>query len=402
VSGGFPRFGCLHIGRVWHAAAGDNIGTTEARPYAITSPDNNHIRFEVRSGDVLEYSGIGYSDPSTSERCELGGDSGSSDGQLPFNTDIHYEAQVYIASGFDLASNWSVITQFHASTGGSPIVDIGFRQGNGLNRLIMMRRTGTAGSASEFPIDVMGTTFPRDRWVHIIIRLRANTSGAGYIRCWVDGVQRVNFSGTVGYNTQTWTYCRFGIYRQATSTTWVVNFRNMELKSGTVNDSAVIPPSIGGETGLGSVTVISGGSTVTTPIFVDVTGVEATGSVGDVTALIDVTHIAVDLLEVAGEFALTLSVGDVTVTDQQTTLAPVEGVAANTAVGVIDPDTVRTVTIEVTGVGAAGDVGSGVVGLETQALIDVTGVEAFCLLNKSLVWDTALPSTSSSWVEIVP
>jgi hypothetical protein len=54
---------------------------------------------------------------------------------------------------------------------------------------------------------------PFGRWVDFVFKFRHNTAGAGLLQVWQDGVQIVNYSGNLGFNTPGYKdYAKFGYY----------------------------------------------------------------------------------------------------------------------------------------------------------------------------------------------
>ena len=51
------------------------------------------------------------------------------------------------------------------------------------------------------------------RWMDVVVKLKLNTSGAGFVQAWADGTLIFDHAGSIGYNTGTERpYFKFGYY----------------------------------------------------------------------------------------------------------------------------------------------------------------------------------------------
>jgi hypothetical protein len=53
---------------------------------------------------------------------------------------------------------------------------------------------------------------PFGRWADFVIKFKHNTSGKGFLQAWIDGQMIANYTGSLGYDTGTADYAKFGYY----------------------------------------------------------------------------------------------------------------------------------------------------------------------------------------------
>jgi hypothetical protein len=73
------------------------------------------------------------------------------------------------------------------------------------------------------------------RWVDYVFKFRHNTSGAGFLQVWMDGMQIVSHQGNLGFNTGLNDYAKFGYYNFSVDAFVASNTtRNVWLKNPVV------------------------------------------------------------------------------------------------------------------------------------------------------------------------
>lgn len=193
-------------------------GPREAHSWV--TPDNNEIRFEIRSGD--HYAEGGWSDPITSERNELG-----MYNQIPWQNPLVYEWESKF-TGLTNTAPWCVLHQsFAEGAGGSPPFAIGLEPGDDL---VIITRTDTSGSTVEtyrYNQPITRNTYHRFR-----VELRMGRSNNAYLRVWLNGTQIVNVSNVnIGYSGQTGISPYWGVYRSEAPETLIHYVRNMRMST---------------------------------------------------------------------------------------------------------------------------------------------------------------------------
>jgi hypothetical protein len=192
--------------------------------WSFSSLDNNELRFEVRPGDRLYNPETRYQDPPSAERSEI---------SFPSNrwsngADVTLDYEFYIPSGFDFDTRWCIVGQMHSDNPASPPFELAFRNGSGLNRLLMVRRVGKSRSPQEHEHPITPGPIQRDVWHKI--RLSTKMGDNGYMKVWFNGNQVLDFEGAMGYDDQTNWYWRMGIYRRATNQTYMIHYRNFNMR----------------------------------------------------------------------------------------------------------------------------------------------------------------------------
>jgi hypothetical protein len=161
---------------------------------------NQAARFEVRQGDVEPDTG--------SQRSEVSGPT-FKEGQDLYIRDAF---RIPAANTYDVP--WQIIQQLHEEDwNGSPGVAVRLEN----NRVLEL------GAGDGSPTFWRGPSLQTDRWYDLVYRVKlSQSSSAGFIEVWLDGVQQSLANGQTRIYGQTTqmpeTYLKAGIYRSKTST----------------------------------------------------------------------------------------------------------------------------------------------------------------------------------------
>jgi hypothetical protein len=201
---------------------------TAGKSYSLTSPDSQTLRFEVRPGDYASY------DSSSVDRSEISGD------YIPGNTPIGINYQFMVEPNgtnntFTNTASWLLVGQMHDGgtvTGTSPPFAMQL-EGNHLQ--LVARYVEPGGNPSNGSSDLHMLTLWTDpnpivpgQYYDINIQANVSNTGGGLLKLSVNGQQVVNYSGPLGYGSQT--HWEEGVYRNAGPTeTVTADFRNLML-----------------------------------------------------------------------------------------------------------------------------------------------------------------------------
>jgi len=185
------------------------------RPWSLTAPETDVLRFELRSGDVW------YQDPENKERTEIAGETYLATGKPG---KISYDFM--IEPGAANTSEWLMIGQLHAidnfSSPGLAIELIG-------ERLAVHLRYKLPGQDFVDWFAYVGEEdITRGEYHHIEISGDRHIDERGLVRVWLDGEQIVDYSGPIGYGYGS--YWKQGIYREAADETIAVDYKNLSIE----------------------------------------------------------------------------------------------------------------------------------------------------------------------------
>ena len=207
-------------------AAGQNFWVQSgAKSWSLSSQDNNVFRFEVRSGDQWSY------DSSVKERSEIAEYTPISNG-----TAIHVAYDFQIEQGAKNTANWSVFGQFHQNDyAGAPALSPPFAIGMaGEKMTISLGYTDPATGAAVQKIvwtDTQDTV--RGKYYHIDIQVAFDPTGkSGHLEVVRDGAVLYDYSGPLGYTSQSSVYWKEGIYRASAAETIAVDYKNLAITTG--------------------------------------------------------------------------------------------------------------------------------------------------------------------------
>lgn len=184
---------------------------------ARRSQNNNSVlRFEVKAGDRASF------DKDDRDRSEA-----TDSVHFPMGEVVWNAYRVKVADGFAVPSeenSWFIIGQWHGSANDnrSPYIAAQM-QGNDL---VFLRRFLSNGKQTAREMYRMNNV-PRNEWLNIVIEHKVSETD-GLLNIWLNGSQVVKFEGPLGYwDHQDAGYWKFGIYRSATDTNAVVEYRDV-------------------------------------------------------------------------------------------------------------------------------------------------------------------------------
>jgi hypothetical protein len=204
------------------------------KSWSFSNPggDNTTLRFEVRPGD--HWSSPAWTDPVTSERSEIAAAT-----RYNLGTDIHVSYDFMVEPGAANHSQWLVIGQMHhtGSTWSPPLeIDL-----VGEKMAVKINEAGnSANSYSAYKTMWMDSqNIVRGQTYHIDLNVRFDANGNGHFDFSRDGVQLVNYNGTVGWTGMgSQTYWKEGIYRSASDTTIAADYSHLSITTGSTPTSS--------------------------------------------------------------------------------------------------------------------------------------------------------------------
>jgi hypothetical protein len=168
---------------------------------------------ELRSGDV--WPGDAVKDH-LAERAEVGGFGYPQ----PFETPLPLAFNMYINPGPPVTSEWCVLGQLHpAQDGISPAWSQEFDAGDVFK--IIARNSPTEMVLFE------DKAFKRGQ--HYAMKYLFKYGAKGLLQAWRDGIQIVDYSGALGYGGTVGPWWKFGIYRNPSPETLVVQYSNVQF-----------------------------------------------------------------------------------------------------------------------------------------------------------------------------
>lgn len=214
---------------------------------AANAPNNNYsIRkhptantwaFEVRDGDVWSGDSVG------TERAELAAYSPG------FTPGVEHWVAYSMKIDFDdpYTGTLQIMGQVKNKPEGniaslSPVVDIAMVTGN--SSFVIRTRTSTATTLSVSPSPTthyFQAVVPRKTWMNFVHRIKIDHTGGGILQSWINGVQRVNYAGAIGYNQTLGPYWKWGIYSQNVPYTRRVKYANTEISLSSLSDRIANP-----------------------------------------------------------------------------------------------------------------------------------------------------------------
>lgn len=192
-------------------------------PYHVETPgkswnlqlvDDRTLRFEIRSGD--RFSSSYWTDPTTSERCEVGNDSQA---LVPPAGTALLQHRIMWEAGPETTSPWSCYSQMHEKdVSNSPPYTIELQND---------KMEINIGYDTEKFVYKDTNKIQRGKWYTIQSEIKWDRSN-GFLRVKRDGVQIVDYTGPLG--TGAAHYPKFGIYRSEANETVAVQYRDWSLK----------------------------------------------------------------------------------------------------------------------------------------------------------------------------
>ena len=173
---------------------------TAGQPWSLTNPDTHTVRTEVRYGDL--WASPEGDDTSRAEILTAA----FPDDQL-FN--VAYTMTVEPGTLNIPAASWLSLTQFHELGLGAPPFSIML---NGENMEVVLKPGAYGEPGGHTVIYHDPNPIQRGHAYDIQIQVKFDMNGAGFIDIWRDGVQIVDYQGTVGTDPGT-QYLKLGVYR---------------------------------------------------------------------------------------------------------------------------------------------------------------------------------------------
>jgi Polysaccharide lyase/RTX calcium-binding nonapeptide repeat (4 copies) len=195
------------------------------KSWSFSSPDNNTLRFEVRKGD--QFSDSAWTDPRGVERAEINDTARYSTSQ-----EIGVAYQFMIEPGPQNTARWLVMGQLHSNTNGSPPIEIKL-EGND-KMVIYGNYQSSSGNLVYQKLFQDAQNLVRGKWYTMKLDVKIDAYGSGHVNVWRDGQQIIDYDGRLGYQGQTQTYWREGIYRSSPSggETIAINYKNLDIEVG--------------------------------------------------------------------------------------------------------------------------------------------------------------------------
>ncbi|MDG2571199.1 heparin lyase I family protein [Vibrio parahaemolyticus] len=167
------------------------------------------MRFEVRGGDPAVFAASG------TQRSEV-----SSGKHFEFGQTYTISYKFMIEPGATNTADWLVMGQTHASedagdySGPPPFaVELVGEKMRVVGRYSKEAVT-TAGNTTFMNLYQDSADIQRGKWYDMQITLRFDPGGNGQLDVWRDGVQIVDYNGSLGYNDQVGPYWKNGVYRE--------------------------------------------------------------------------------------------------------------------------------------------------------------------------------------------
>ncbi|MBR0753291.1 heparin lyase I family protein [Bradyrhizobium jicamae] len=215
---------------------------TSGKSYSLTNPDPQTLQFTIQAGDRAWFDG------SSVDRAEImwAGTAGSTTTQYvpagtPIAIDYQFAVQANGPNNTFINNAWFFVTaEMHDGgtvSGTSPPFAI---QLAGDHLQLVARYVLPGGNPAQGSSDLHNLVLWTDpnpivpgKYYDINIQANVSNSGGGYLKLAIDGQQVVNYSGPLGYGSQT--YWEEGLYRNSGPTESVTaSFRNLTLVTGSM------------------------------------------------------------------------------------------------------------------------------------------------------------------------
>jgi hypothetical protein len=188
---------------------------TPGKAWNMKQVDDRTLRFEVRSGD--RFTSEWWSDPTTSERCEVS--SKATGALVQPNQTILIQHRILWEPGPKTTSSWSCYSQMHElDVSNSPPYAIGLEADKMVIDVGMNQQQFVFKDTS--PIE-------RGRWYTIQTEAKWDKNN-GFLKTKRDGQLIVDYKGPLGSGVAH--YPKLGIYRHEAQETIAVQYRDWSLK----------------------------------------------------------------------------------------------------------------------------------------------------------------------------
>jgi hypothetical protein len=207
VGGDNPRFQVQNVGESWN--------------YSVVG---DQARFEVRPGDSLP------GDGKIKERSEIATSQKMKRGQ-PYEITFRF----MVEPGPRNTAKWMTLTQIQATPdpgepGHSPPFAI---EMVGERMRIITRTDPNLLASRETTTYIDHYTDSRDiergRWYRMLIRVKFDPSGEGFLQVFRDGDRLVDYHGALGFEDLVGPYWKEGVYRASSNESFAANYKGLKI-----------------------------------------------------------------------------------------------------------------------------------------------------------------------------
>lgn len=216
---------------------GQYIVDSGGQPWSFFSPDNNVLRFEVQPGDHWA------NDPAGSERDEIAGTT-----QYANGTPIDVSYSFMVEPGAANTAAWCVVGQLHQVdyTGEVPYSPPVAIMMVGEKMAVSVNYTDSAGVEHAKYIYVSPTNIVRGQYYDMNISANFNPTGGGQVAVTCDGQLLASYTGPLGILGHTGVFWKEGIYEANSTETMAVDYKNLNISTGSGILSASSTPALPG------------------------------------------------------------------------------------------------------------------------------------------------------------
>jgi hypothetical protein len=205
---------------------GVTVGNNSTHTWSVVQLDSYTTQIEVRAGDVWSNSGGTYTDPSTSERCEISADVVQlSAGQL-----LSWEATVTVPAGPAILGQ-TLILQLHATPEGNTPCPVSIQIQATTEKLLIV---GQQPLQTYFELYLSPSAIVRGTPMDIKVKTKMGATGnSGSVFITVNGATVVNNAAlNLGAGSGSSYYWKWGIYREAASATYQIVHSHVHMYTG--------------------------------------------------------------------------------------------------------------------------------------------------------------------------
>lgn len=219
-----------HAYTVYNAGSGYSYNANAT--YALSSPDGNRLRFEVRSGDTNWYDiGTGK------ERSEIG-----STDLINYGAPLHVSYQFEVEPGAKNTASWTAVGQLHQEfPAGEAATPPPFSiQLVGEKMAAVITYEDAKGVLQAKTIFLDSSDIKRGNTYNIDIYANIQDNADGRLVLVRDGKVVADYSGPIGHSYGGQVYWKEGIYRNHAPETLAAEYSNLTISHG---DMVQVPPS---------------------------------------------------------------------------------------------------------------------------------------------------------------
>jgi hypothetical protein len=200
--------------------------------WSLTSPDSHTLRFSLHSGD--NWSTSGWNDLTQNrgaERSEI-----RMVPEYAQGTQINVDYQFTMQPGATNTASWLLLGQFHQDPADGPVPFAVEMVGERMRITVRYQEPGQSGTTTK-AVYTDPNPIQRGHSYDMNIQVKFDNNGNGYLDVWRDGVQIVDYNGSIGYGSGQTYYWKEGIYRSPAAETMTVDYANLHITTG----SAPVP-----------------------------------------------------------------------------------------------------------------------------------------------------------------